>query len=87
MTKKTVLVTGGAGFIGSHLCLAVSNQLSCMEKKEIILSLHGGGDYVRVLCRKFRRALGAAYRVYRNGGMIAVAGRIKSKFRVRHHKE
>ncbi len=34
MTKKTVLVTGGAGFVGSHLCralLARGNRVICMD--------------------------------------------------------
>ena len=34
MTKKVVLVTGGAGFVGSHLCKALlkrGNRVICMD--------------------------------------------------------
>ena len=34
MTKKTVLVTGGAGFVGSHLCKSLlerKNHVICMD--------------------------------------------------------
>ena len=34
MIKKKVLVTGGAGFVGSHLCdrlLAEGNEVICMD--------------------------------------------------------
>lgn len=53
MTKKTVLVTGGAGFVGSHLCKALldrGNHVICMDnfftgRMENIESLKSNPDF------------------------------------------
>ncbi len=53
MTKKTVLVTGGAGFIGSHLCrklLEQGNRVVCLDnfftgRKKNLLRLTGSPDF------------------------------------------
>ena len=53
MSNKTILVTGGAGFIGSHLCrqlLAMGNQVLCLDnflsgRKQNILPLFGNPGF------------------------------------------
>ena len=52
-TKKTILITGGAGFIGSHLCkrlLDEGNKIVCLDnlftgRKDNISNLMDNPDF------------------------------------------